>query len=113
MHMMKNTPSQCRSEAWSPIDVHQVAQMLEDAKCDDVSCFDLRQACEFADYFVVATARSHRHVFTAASAVIYQVLSATVAVIFCCLCAEPPLLIDCNPGRCAAMMYCPAYQHKL
>ena len=51
----------------------QVAQMLVDAKCDDVSTFDVRHQCDFADHFVVSTARSHRHVITAANAIIYQV----------------------------------------
>lgn len=51
----------------------QVAQMLVDAKCDDVRTYDVRELCQFTDYFVVSTARSCQHVFSAASAVVFQV----------------------------------------
>ncbi|KAK9821022.1 hypothetical protein WJX74_002251 [Apatococcus lobatus] len=50
----------------------QVAQMLVGAKLDDVQLMDVRQHCSFADFMVLATARSHRHVITAARAVAYQ-----------------------------------------
>ena len=58
----------------------QVQQMLEDAKCDDVCTLDLRETCNFADYFVICTARSFRHVFTAANAVVYQVCTGTLCL---------------------------------
>lgn len=47
--------------------------MLVDARCDDVNTIDIRDRCQFADYFIVSTARSHQHVFTAANAVMYKV----------------------------------------
>lgn len=55
------------------LDAVQVAQMLVGAKLDDVQLMDVRQHCSFADFMVLATARSHRHVITAARAVAYQV----------------------------------------
>ncbi len=47
--------------------------MLVNAKTDDVQLLDVRQYCSFADFMVLATARSHRHVVTAARAIAYQV----------------------------------------
>ena len=59
----------------------QVAQMLVSAKLDDVQLMDVRQHCSFADFMVLATARSHRHVITAARAVAYQVNSASTGLV--------------------------------
>eukprot|EP00884_Botryococcus_braunii_P019056 jgi/Botrbrau1/5834/Bobra.0366s0016.1 len=50
----------------------EVARVLHDAKTDDVVIVDVRGRSVLADYFVVATARSQRHVFTAANAVKYE-----------------------------------------
>ncbi|KAK9862524.1 hypothetical protein WJX84_006099 [Apatococcus fuscideae] len=51
---------------------NQVAQMLVKARTDDVQLLDVRQHCSFADFMVLATGRSHRHVITAARAIAYQ-----------------------------------------
>ncbi|CAL8463069.1 g2603 [Coccomyxa elongata] len=52
----------------------EVAEMLRDAKTDDVRVIDVRQReCDFTDEFVIATARSKLHAQTAAQAVVYRV----------------------------------------
>ena len=67
-----------------PADVHmhgspcscamQVAQILIDAKTDDVVVLDVRQQnCGFTDEMVIATARSKLHCQSAAQAVMYKV----------------------------------------
>ena len=48
--------------------------MLVKARTDDVQLLDVRQHCSFADFMVLATGRSHRHVITAARAIAYQVV---------------------------------------
>ena len=63
----------------------QVAQMLVNAKADDVQLLDVRQHCSFADFMVLATARSHRHVVTAARAIAYQVITKTTYLSTACL----------------------------
>ncbi|KAK9907514.1 hypothetical protein WJX75_005118 [Coccomyxa subellipsoidea] len=51
----------------------EVAQMLRDAKTDDVRVLDVRKRdCDFTDEFVIATARSKLHAQTAAQAIVYQ-----------------------------------------
>lgn len=52
----------------------QVAQWLVDAKANNVIIIDVQTVCSFAEHLVLATGRSHRHVFTAASGVRWQVL---------------------------------------
>ncbi|BDA47949.1 probable ribosomal silencing factor RsfS at C-terminar half [Coccomyxa sp. Obi] len=52
----------------------EVAEMLRDAKTDDVRVIDVRQRdCDFTDEFVIATARSKLHAQTAAQAVVYRI----------------------------------------
>ena len=52
----------------------QVAQILIDAKTDDVVVLDVRQQnCGFTDEMVIATARSKLHCQSAAQAVVYKV----------------------------------------
>ena len=52
----------------------QVAELLQEARCDDVAVLDVRpRECSFTDFFVLATGRSHQHIFTAAHAVKYAV----------------------------------------
>jgi len=51
----------------------QLADWLLEAKTDAVQVLDVRGVCEFADYFVLATGRSHQHVHSAASGVCWQV----------------------------------------
>lgn len=54
--------------------VGQVAQILVDAKTDDVVVLDVRnKGCSFADEMVIATARSKLHCQSAAQAVVYRV----------------------------------------
>ena len=77
----------------------QVAQMLVDAKCGDVSICDLRETCDFADFFLLSTGRSHRHVFTAASAIVYQVYC------FCCK-GSHPLRHACFPYLLGSILIC-------
>ncbi|KAK9829304.1 hypothetical protein WJX72_005037 [[Myrmecia] bisecta] len=50
----------------------EVASMLAAAHTDDVCILDVRGACDFTDYMVLATGRSHQHIHAAASAVLYQ-----------------------------------------
>ncbi|KAK9799720.1 hypothetical protein WJX73_004008 [Symbiochloris irregularis] len=50
----------------------QVAQILQDAHCDDVNLLDVRQSCDFTDYFIASTARSNEQLFSAANAVVHQ-----------------------------------------
>jgi Ribosomal silencing factor during starvation len=61
------------SPSWAHCGGAQVAQILHDAKTQDVVILDIRNRSVLADFFVVATARSHRHVFAAAHAVKYEV----------------------------------------
>jgi len=64
----------------------QVAEVLRDAKTDDVRVLDVRQKeCDFTDEFVIATARSKLHAQAAAQAVVYQVS--------CCNLSGPSLLL--------------------
>ncbi len=51
----------------------QIANMLVAAKTDDVCILDVSNRCSFTEHMVLATARSHRHIQAAASAVAYQV----------------------------------------
>ena len=52
----------------------QVAEMLRDARADDVTVLDVRpRQCDFTDEIVIATARSKLHCQTAAQAVVYRV----------------------------------------
>ena len=59
----------------------QVAQILVDAKTDDVVVLDVRaKECSFADEMVVATARSALHCQSAAQAIVYKVRLANTHV---------------------------------
>jgi len=51
----------------------ELAGWLSEAKAEAVRVLDVRGICEFADYFVLGTGRSHQHVHSAASGVCWQI----------------------------------------
>jgi ribosomal silencing factor RsfS len=62
----------------------QLAGWLSEAKTEAVQVLDVRGFCEFADYFVLATGRSHQHVHSAASGVCWQVLFDLILLLQTC-----------------------------
>jgi len=81
----------------------QVAGLLSEARCDDVAVLDVRpRECSFTDFFVLATGRSHQHVFTAAHAVRYAVRPRRrlVTRVACC----PWLNVPDRSGRSGAVI---------
>uniref|UniRef100_A0A061R3B5 Iojap-like protein n=1 Tax=Tetraselmis sp. GSL018 TaxID=582737 RepID=A0A061R3B5_9CHLO len=62
---------------------HEVADMLVKARAEDVAILDLRavKQMRFADHFVLATARSDRHMMAAAGAVAHELKQRCVEVV--------------------------------
>ena len=58
----------------------EVAGFLAEAKTDDICVLDVRQQCNFTDYMILATGRSHRHINAAARGLAYQVCWAALVV---------------------------------
>lgn len=58
----------------------EVAQILIDANASDVAIIDVRGACSFTDYMVIASGRSHQMVNILAHAIFYELKKRTQEV---------------------------------
>ena len=59
----------------------QVADLLIAARADDVAIIDVRERCDVAQYFVLATARSPALAYSAAHAIVHELRRRTPEVI--------------------------------